>query len=842
MHKISLLFSFFLFSIAHTQGFEDLVPLSSTTSEEALFVRRIVEFWKDEDDALVKVQINQFFTLYPKSEFSDGLYAILGDIHWKGKLFESALDAYDHIQGAAHQQKVLSKRLDCLHHLQRYAHLVEYVRPYLPQNGKITPEQQLWVVYYAEALVQLAKQSSDSAQAQQYYRLARTHYKSLLTSNHADAAKLALAEIYQALKLPQEAIDLYEELAKKQPENREDYLFAAARIQSAMDPQAGMAAFSRLQQMKGKKAGDAAVSRLALLFDQGKYLELIDEAEFCRDLLSSQQQYARSFLLGKSYAALDQHEQAVYYLHPLLTHHFTEPATFLLQAQPSEKAILLLLIASGYHLNELVLVDEWSHRYEAAFPQDPAIGHVWYLNALTYKNCDHFLQAQLLLEKIMQECPNFEKIEVVQLERASLLCQQKKWEESRQASVAFLAQHPSSENRHIAIQTILKTSLQRLSQAEASQEPVESLCQQLKEDLQHALASPEEQEQRPAYLILLAKMQYKLKQYAEALKVLDDYFLHYPQHEQCYQAHLLAARCHQQGTQDLNKYIAHQESALALKSDGSESISVHVNLFHAYLQMPQSKSAKNAKEKLDKAIKHLEAAYAVKPDIIQTLHQHYGAHSEASKELYPLALFSFATLWQQTGSIKAAQQLYAEISLMKGIDRYVAAATQLNAARLTFVAMTPEQRSLENPTLLRLLQTLKDLQIRKVLTEEPVHLEAAWEYAMIRSSLAPAEKQKEQLLFHLLRAKEEFTTAQDLCSRDYYASCQLYPEQARLYEAYLLLFDAHIARLRGEIAHQEGRVEERDACLEAAKALSVQLLQEHIISTNLIETITKRCI
>lgn len=768
---ILLCFCAALLSVVRTHGSEELLPattitsektlalaasekaLALTSSEEALFVRRIIEFWKDKDDALVKAQIKQFFSLYPDSEFSDGLYAILGDVHWNEGLFQSALEAYDDIYAAAYQQKVFSKRLDCLYQLKLYTQLIESVRPHLPRNSYTTPEQTLWVFYYAEALVRLAKQQSDQIQAQQHYRLARTSYESLLISNYADAAKLALTEVYQALELPQEALAFYLELAEKQPENKEDFLFEAARLQASSDLQKGMSAFLHLREMNGKRASDAALSVMTLLFNQRRYQELIHESEICKKLLSSQQQSACHFLLGKSYAALNQHEKVLHHLQPLLIQALNESDFIPTEAKPNERAVLLLLIVSAHHLNELALVETWSHRYEAIFSNDSALAHVWYINALTYKNCDRFQEAQVLLEKIMTNYPTFEKMAMVQLEQAALLSQQKKWNECLQAILAFLQQ--------------------------------------------------------------------------------------YPEHELCYQGHLLIALCCQNGVQDIHGYITHSEKALFLKPNGSECFSLHIGLFHAYLKISQINPA-GPQAEIDKAMDHLYAVCTIKPDILQSLYKHYISVPESNLKEQTYAIFSLACVLKQTGASTQALDLYTLLSRIKGIASYIAAATELHLARLTFAAMVAEQRSLENPKLVQILQTLKDLQIRKVLIQEPVHLEAALEYAAIRSSLDPSKTQKEQLLFYLLRAKEEFTAAQDLCSQDYYASCQRFPEKARIYDAYLLLFDAHIARLRGEIAHQEGRLLEGNESLSVAQTLYTKLLQEPIVSPYLVEKIRKQ--
>ena len=78
---------------------------SASESEEALFARRIAEFWKDNDTALTKSQIEQFFQLYPSSPYQETLLILLGDIYRQEKNYGRALSYYNQLYTPVEKEK-----------------------------------------------------------------------------------------------------------------------------------------------------------------------------------------------------------------------------------------------------------------------------------------------------------------------------------------------------------------------------------------------------------------------------------------------------------------------------------------------------------------------------------------------------------------------------------------------------------------------------------------------------------------------------------------------------------------------------------------------------------------
>ena len=77
-----------------------LVPQEKLTQQEAFFLRRMTEFWKDRDYALVKKQIEDFLAKNTESAIHNNLHAILADILYQERDYSKALLFYEKISEA----------------------------------------------------------------------------------------------------------------------------------------------------------------------------------------------------------------------------------------------------------------------------------------------------------------------------------------------------------------------------------------------------------------------------------------------------------------------------------------------------------------------------------------------------------------------------------------------------------------------------------------------------------------------------------------------------------------------------------------------------------------------
>src|SRR3990167_6977509 len=76
--------------------------------EEALFLRRIADFWQEGEYQLAKIQMEEFITEYPKSSFFEPLCVALGDLSLREKNFSVALNYYSKVKSPEYFEKIFS--------------------------------------------------------------------------------------------------------------------------------------------------------------------------------------------------------------------------------------------------------------------------------------------------------------------------------------------------------------------------------------------------------------------------------------------------------------------------------------------------------------------------------------------------------------------------------------------------------------------------------------------------------------------------------------------------------------------------------------------------------------
>lgn len=805
--------------------------------EEARFVRRIMAFWQDGDTEIVQSQIAQFFAEYPTSSYRDSLLILLGDLNARQKQYEAALKHYEAVSDPSLQQKILTSRLDCLSKLKRHDILIEAALlnlPNLTSLQALTPEEALQVSYCAESLYQ-----------KNAFAEAFVLYQKLLGTNHEVNALNALSDIHTAIGNYSQGMETLLALAEKQPEQRDKILLRTALIAAKTDVPLAISLYCILQ--KGPLKPEATLAKALLLYDLGRFRELIEEIND----LHEPQSTLLDFYIGRAFFNLERYEEAIATLLPLLEKH----------DDTLDKALFLTLIASSCHLGKANQAANLSERFEKAFPSDPALPGILHSLAMLFKNQSKNLESTAILDRLIKEFPNYDKRKNIERERNLLVA-----------------------NR----------SLQQIEEAEKGGMCCDAVREQLVQDIRTILDSPEtlSDEERSIYILKLSKALYDLKRYQDALPVLLNFVTEFSNDPFLFQGHLLLAVCYQEGLGDNEQFVHHAEKVLALRPHIKEKRQLCLNLFSAYLQLAEDSDEESRKCLLDKAADHLyqagnplklenrlwlanhyyekalsketphepltfnpeETIYAeraletfrdaLRDDPSMTMERDwlrmcilYGAlnqHHEAILRLNHLAsksgkmrtqaLFYLAQAYEVEGETALAQEAYHKMMESKD-DAFLAHVAKLHWARLAFEQMPKEQRSLDNAEMMGILKALKELQMRRQLQYEPVHIEAAIDYARIRSSLLPPGERDAQQRQLLLRAKEEFTSQEGLWAKDYQASLEDYPEQAIVYQAYLLLMDAMRLNVEAKIAKQRGQPMESQVKREAASAIYKSLLQ-----------------
>ena len=463
-------FHFFLFFLVFfipptfSQSLDNRYSANPITQDEALFVRRILEFWRDKEEAIVKSQIRQFIHMYPNSEYVDSLLVILGDMQWNEQNYLEALRTYNQIKTSHFRNKVFNNRLDSLYQLGRYEDLREELRGKVNglQMSSLNMEQALWAYYYAEALLHLAKSGEDQDEAVPQYEEAGRHFSLLMNSEHRLNAELALSEIAMVLKKYPEAVEHYLNAAELMPEKREEMTMHAAQIQSMYSPEEAIQLYADLQNQEGELSSKAFLKKVALLFELGQHQQILEEERAFRQQLEPLEISVLNFYSGRSHYALNHHQEAIENLLPLLQAENKLPH----YDDTMEKGLLLILGASAHQVNDTNLIHALAKQYEESYPDDPGLGKLLYLQAMEFKNLRQHSEALEKMEQVAQSFPDFERKENVNFERASLLYQLGRWKESRAAFKSFLEQYSDSSLNHSAVQYLACATQQELEEAE----------------------------------------------------------------------------------------------------------------------------------------------------------------------------------------------------------------------------------------------------------------------------------------------------------------------------------------------------------------------------------------
>lgn len=855
---------------------------------EALLLKRIVEYWKDEDYSLAQNQILDFLSAYPESSVKDHLTAMLGDLYFKEGDFSQAVSNYSQIQSDEFKEKVFLKHLKALNEIKDHKALVELAASKFKQSSA-QPDLQLRLLY-ASALHNLGKTDE-----------AFPHFKILADSEFREFSLLPLAEGYRAQENWKEALSYYHLFLESHQDQKEDVLFQIASIETHVDKHRAAETFCTVANLKGEKAAPARFNQLALLFELEQYTNLLEVAEEGLDLLDGEQLHLAHFYIGCSHFHRQEFSSAVA---PLETFVQKEEAS-----SPKLKTALLDLMVCSREVDDSSLSDRTVKRLAASFSQDPNTLQSFLMHAQLQREEGGVSLTAEEIKRLLDISPEFEGKEAIVYDIALLLMQENKWQEGREVLSLFLTQYPTSEKRVFALRHLLNNSVELMRA-----NPENASCQKLfLEDF--ALATQDQgvlsADELQNYRFQEAQILYDLGQFDVAAARLERFLQDYPNDEKTGKTHLLAALCYEKTSENKDKSAWYFEKALALSSEHSDAATIHLKLYNYYIAL-SSTDAENREAHYDKAADHLFHTFltqkeAIKLDNQLWLANHFYNKAKAAVQesqnplddkFLPLkraivtyetllgiedgviafpkgdkslvlegealkfadlltikrdlpkkiallkaltetarassdlewkhqqnALFELAKAYETQEDVSKALEIYNEL-LDHHAPTHLTNVAMLNKARLEFSILPQEKREDSSPEVVSILNNLKDLQIKKRVESEPLHLEAGLDYVDVRVSIAPDEAKIDKHLFFLNRYKDDFSSTEDLTAQEYANSRAQNPTKEQLYTHYMRFVDAEIARLKAVKAKGEGNVEEASHFFAQARAEYDALMQE----------------
>lgn len=572
---------------------------SKTSDEEAFLIRRIAEFWKDGDYAIVKTQIHEFTKKYPTSALKDYLQGILADLFLQENQYEQALAIYSTISDPSVYEKIILNKLQCYYELNKYENLFKEGEKFLTNSSPEFKERKNEFHFImAESYFRYSLTLQDEKQQAAFATKAQPLYEELANTEYADVSSFALAEIYRTLKQNAKGVELYLTLAEKHPTKKESLLFNAALLEANLNKQSSIAIFDRVIALNGPKAGDAAFNRLLLYFQTEQYESVVNQHRLVYPYVPENQMTTFNFIVGKSFYNLEDYENAVAPLEKYI----------LDQKGPSDqyKDALLIQMTCAKNTNNEPLFDKNINRFKTSYPDDSELAKAYFMHAMILKKEGKSEKVEQALEIIFNKHPQFEDREGLLYEYALVSHENGKYEKSYQTLQQFLKDYPDSERKQSVWRYFLSCCLHlsKASETTPGSYTKTLFLSDLKKVLnnKNGLSIDEVRE----YRLLYSKLAYELNFYNDSLENLNAYIHDYPAHESLAEAHLLTALSLNKLNADPETFCVHLEKAIELNPELYDTSAIHLQLYNAYIV--RADNSKDPALLIEKAAQYLYKA------------------------------------------------------------------------------------------------------------------------------------------------------------------------------------------------------------------------------------------
>lgn len=222
----------------------------------------------------------------------------------------------------------------------------------------------------------------------------------------------------------------------------------------------------------------------------------------------------------------------------------------------------------------------------------------------------------------------------------------------------------------------------------------------------------------------------------------------------------------------------------------------------------------------------MEGKSEEKLTVLEMLARKQEEHAQLPWKLKKRTLFELAKAYEGEKKFQNALSTYQY--LMKSSDghsTHVTNSAKLHLAKLQYQLLKPKQQNNESPEMISILHTLKDLQIQKKIGAEPTHLEAALQYAEIRSSMVDTQSYAKNAHFFYKRMFEDFHSKEDPIAEEYNTLRENFPDKDAIFGAYMMYLDAQMLKLESDIARADNKADKALELQDSALRILDQLLE-----------------
>ncbi|MBI5346458.1 MAG: hypothetical protein HZB76_04885 [Chlamydiae bacterium] len=584
---------------------EEFFP-KAKTQEEALFLRRIAEFFQDEEYDLVKIQIEEYLTTYKESSLNEYLFAIMGNILTNEKNYSQAINYFEKIQSAEIKEKSTVNFLRCLSELKNFAKIKEECESYLQKNPE-SPLNLKIKLLLAESIYNQALTDKDNQTA--LLKEAKGKFEELIGSVLENDAIEHLSQIHAALKEHETAAKFYFELAEKNPNKKEDYLFQAASVQACFNKEEALKTFSLVFEAKKNKSKEAAFNKMLLLLELKKYDELLLLKDSLAHAVPKDKLQLSHFFMAEALVEMKDYEKALIELNLSL-----ENANL---ALPYVKTALLTSMNCSFHLNNLDNFNLAFNQFKELFGQDQEMTKALFAKGLLNKKNQKLQEARQDFEAIQATSLSLEEKENYHYEYAHLLYELQDFAKAKDNLKFFIDNFTSSKLMAQAAKCLINASLKII--ASSTQEEMVKNKNILVDDLNDLLKLQNFSiKEKSLFRFILAKTKYELndvgyafEEFSHLLSENESYKEPIFSSEQLAEMTLLVAYINKNVKNDPKLFCENGKKALALNPKLRENGPFLMHLFNTYIERAKEEAPKQPL--IDSAAENLLLLYNQDP-------------------------------------------------------------------------------------------------------------------------------------------------------------------------------------------------------------------------------------
>lgn len=825
----------------------------TTSLSERVALKKLSGYWEEQDRSMSEVAIRDFLLQYPQSGYCEQLYAMLGDLYFAQKNYPQAIEAYSQISEKEYKRKTYFHLLHSLYSANHHEEFLDSADlflkdPYAKKEEIVTILFELAEVSYAQG-----QHAKEEGERKRFFEKALQSYQALLGSSFEKEILLPLAELYSFFQDYPKAAKTYLKLAEITPDREEEFLFHVASLQVLYDKKSALHTFDRVINLKGPLSKKAGYNLLALLFQMQRYSDVITASVYIDKQVPEDKVAMTQYYLGKSLFHEKDFEGAAEVLEDLLAKADSEE----FQAQ-----LIPTLLACAKEMQNLSLCDRIT---QTIGPEHSLFEHSLLLHARLSRLHKEWSVAREDLEQLLKIYPDHQEKEGLSYDIALLLMQEGKEDAAIEAFSSFLAEYPKSHYKKDALRNLL-----HLSSLQIKKGGEEAFAALLKNALSEEGYFSEKEEQEIRFLLGQTLLHLQKKQ--AAAEELTLFVNSYPEHPQTPVAYLLLANCHQHTdpllytsclekalalNPDLsqeskwhrllfNAYLKLSESSLPAEKakwlqcaanhlfkitdgsatqenqrwladyylktekDTSKAIAVLERLIHLGGKSPLLSVNTEAEVIRLSSLYRSRKEYDKATALLQKLVMEQKKHPDWEWKHMRMAQFELGTLYALLEKYDQAIDLYQElISSSSHLSSYFALAAKLELAKIKSTQLASLEKESQRKQISELCDILKEVEVKRQLVSEPLHIEAGLCYVDLKTQLAPPNLRSEKKSLLLAQVKKELTDFNQEIAQKEESSSGL-EEKKALLASYLAYIDIQISSLQKEASLTKTKEELRN--------------------------------